>query len=128
MASAAQTTTRDSLHDAADQAEAGVRETARSAGATLREAAYDVADGAARAGEKAAEMKDAAMDGAADVARDVNAKLKAVGIDTDVMLGAAKDQAGDLKKMIADELAERPWRTLGLDAAAGVVLGFLSTR
>jgi len=128
MPIAAQTTTRDSLHDTSDHAEAGLRETARSAGTPLRDAASDMADGAARAGEKAAEMKDAAVDGAADVARDVNAKLKAVGIDTDVMFGAAKDQAGDLKKMIADELTERPWRTLGLAAAAGVVLGFLSSR
>lgn len=119
---------RDTLRDTAEDAEATLRDGARTAGASLRDAASDVADGAARAGEKAAEMKDAALEGAAAVASDLNAKLKFVGIDTDVMLGAAKEQAGGLQKMIADELSERPLRALGLAAAAGVVLGFLSSR
>ncbi len=55
-------------------------------------------------------------------------RLKAYGVDTDVMAEAAKDRAADLQKIFLDELKERPIRTLGAAAAVGLVLGFLVSR
>ncbi|MBY0396848.1 MAG: DUF883 C-terminal domain-containing protein [Thermoleophilia bacterium] len=69
-----------------------------------------------------------AADAAADVAQDLSARLKTVGIDTDVMAAAARDRASGLGQIVSDEMQGHPLRTLGLAAAAGLVLGFLSSR
>ncbi|MBL8568122.1 MAG: hypothetical protein JNK84_03460 [Phreatobacter sp.] len=76
----------------------------------------------------AADMGRAVVEEAGEFAANVQEKLKAVGVDTDVMLGAAKDQAGELQKLVADELKTRPLRALGLAAAAGLIVGYLSAR
>jgi ElaB/YqjD/DUF883 family membrane-anchored ribosome-binding protein len=99
---------------------------------TARAAANDVAERAGAVGEKiargAAEAGRAVADEASETAANVQEKLNAVGVDTDVMMNAAKDQAGELQKLIADELKTRPLRALGFAAAAGLIVGYLSAR
>jgi ElaB/YqjD/DUF883 family membrane-anchored ribosome-binding protein len=99
---------------------------------TARAAASDVAARAAAAGETvargAADAGRAVADGAGEAAANVQEKLKAVGVDTDVMMNAARDQAGELQKLVADELRSRPLRALGFAAAAGLIVGYLSAR
>lgn len=65
---------------------------------------------------------------ASDVADTVSTKLKTVGVDTDVMVTAAKDQATELQRMLAQELQARPMRALGVAAAVGLFVGLLTTR
>lgn len=65
---------------------------------------------------------------ASDVAGRLNGKLKSAGVDTDVMLDAAKGQANVLQQAIAKELRTRPMRALGVAAALGLVVGLLSAR
>lgn len=110
----------DTTFEAASEAAESIGERAR--------AGADVADALSEAGRKASAVSEAAGEAAADIAQDLNARLKSVGIDTDVMAGAAKDQLGGLRQLVADEMQSRPLRTLGLAAAAGIVLGFLSSR
>ena len=86
---------------------------------------------AARAAE-AANLQDAST--AADapavetVVAQVGERLKAVGVDPERLIEAARDQAGDVQKKVADEVKTNPLRTLGLAAAAGLVVGYLSNR
>jgi ElaB/YqjD/DUF883 family membrane-anchored ribosome-binding protein len=65
---------------------------------------------------------------AEEAAADLSGKLKEFGVDTEVMAEAAKEQAADLKKLLEEELRERPLRTLGLAVAAGAFLGLLVSR
>jgi ElaB/YqjD/DUF883 family membrane-anchored ribosome-binding protein len=99
---------------------------------TVRSTAEDVAERAGELREKvtagAADMGRTVADEAGELAAGVQERLKAVGVDTDVMLGAAKDQAGELQRLVADELKTRPLRALGLAAAAGLIVGYLSAR
>lgn len=84
------------------------------------------AAGAAR--EQASELQETIVRGASDLAETVNTRLKAVGVDTGVMVDAAKDQAGELSRLIGEELKARPLRALGIAAALGLVVGLLSAR
>lgn len=102
-----------------------VSDTVRSA---VDEAAGRAEDLRQKAAAGAADMGRAVADEAGELAASVQEKLKAVGVDTDVMLGAARDQAGELQKLVADELKARPLRALGLAAAAGLIVGYLSAR
>lgn len=99
---------------------------------TAREAAGRAADmarnGTADALGDSSRKAETAKDGAADAPQDLSARLKAVGIDTDVMVAAARDRASGLGQIVSDEMQGHPLRTLGLAAAAGLVLGFLSSR
>lgn len=94
----------------------------------VRDSAAGMAARAEAAGEKLAETGRTVADEAAEMAASVQERLKAVGVDTDVMVGAAKNQAGELQKLVADELRTRPLRALGLAAAAGLIVGYLSSR
>ena len=76
----------------------------------------------------AAEMADTVKRNASDLADTVSTKLKTVGVDTDVMATAAKDQATELQRMIAEELQAHPLRALGLAAAVGVFVGLMTSR
>jgi ElaB/YqjD/DUF883 family membrane-anchored ribosome-binding protein len=104
----------------------------------------------ASAGAKAENMKDDAMDranttvdnaqrdisraadsmsrSASEMADTVSTKLKTVGVDTDVMVNAAKDQASELQRILTDEMRARPMRALGIAAAVGVFVGLMTTR
>lgn len=71
---------------------------------------------------------ESAANAAGEALTNINHKLKAVGVDTDVMKDAAKEQVSDLQKLIADELKARPLRTLGIAAGVGLLVGLLATR
>ncbi len=58
----------------------------------------------------------------------VTTKLKSVGVDTDQMAAAARGQASELQRMLANEVQANPLRTLGIAAAVGVFVGLLTAR
>lgn len=76
----------------------------------------------------AMEMADTVKRNASDLADTVSTKLKTVGVDTDVMATAAKDQATELQRMLGDELQRHPMRALGIAAAVGVFVGLITAR
>ncbi len=78
--------------------------------------------------QEAADLQDSVMRGASDLAENVSTKLKSVGVDTDVMVNAAKGRATELQKLLMSELQDRPMRALGIAAAVGVLFGMLSSR
>lgn len=98
------------------------------AGRTAGNVADKVREAGAEIAGKAEEAGRAAADGAAELTREISDKLKTVGIDTDAMLNAAREQAGGWQKSLADEVNSRPLRTLGMAAVAGLVVGLLVTR
>jgi ElaB/YqjD/DUF883 family membrane-anchored ribosome-binding protein len=55
----------------------------------------------------------------AQFATTANRQLKAAGVDTEVMA----NRAGDLQKMITDEIAARPFQALAAAALVGFFLG-----
>lgn len=55
----------------------------------------------------------------AQFATTANRQLKAAGVDTQVMAS----RAGDLQKMLVDEIAARPFQALAAAALVGFVLG-----
>jgi len=85
-------------------------------------AAFDAAQ------REAADLQDEVTRRAAKAADTFAAKLKAAGVDTDVMVEAAKGQAGALQRFLADEVKSRPVRALGVAAALGLVVGLISSR
>ncbi len=90
---------------------------------------YDsLKDEAAAAAQGASELVTTVARGAGEVAETVSAKLKTVGVDTDVMVNAAKDNATELQRLISDELTARPMRALGIAAAVGVLVGMMTAR
>lgn len=95
---------------------------------SVKKAADDVADRAASGLREGAEMGENLLRSAEDMASNVNQKLKSVGVDTDVMVDAAKGQATELQRLIADELKVHPLRTLGVAALVGLVAGLMVTR
>lgn len=58
----------------------------------------------------------------------VGERLKEAGIDPERVLTAARDQAGEVQDKVVAEVKTHPLRTLGLAAAAGLVVGYLSSR
>ncbi|RDJ26852.1 hypothetical protein DWF00_01345 [Bosea caraganae] len=94
--------------------------------------AEDVAERATTAGRRASReaeaLQDSLMHSAEELVANVSSKLKAVGVDTDKMADVAKEQATDLQRLIVEEIRERPLRALGLAAAVGLFVGFLSAR
>jgi len=93
------------------------------------ENAYDETKAAAsRIRDGASEIQETVVRGAGDLASGVNQKLKDAGVDTDGMVDAATVQAGELRRLISDELRTRPLRALGIAAGVGLVVGFMATR
>ncbi|WP_204305894.1 hypothetical protein, partial [Stenotrophomonas maltophilia] len=92
------------------------------------DAADRVAETAGKAREEASELQDTVMRNAEEIASNVNQKLKAAGVDTDVMVKAAKGQASELQRLVSEELQARPLRALGIAAAIGLVVGFMTAR
>jgi ElaB/YqjD/DUF883 family membrane-anchored ribosome-binding protein len=77
--------------------------------------------------ERSSSSDDMSRD-ASDMAQNVSQKLKSVGVDTDVMVGAAKDHVSELQRMIGQELQHRPYRALGIAAAVGAFVGLMMSR
>ena len=105
---------------------------AKRAKAEIEAGAEDVATEARQAGTRAKRQASALEDtltrSAEDIAANVTERLRAVGVDTDRMVDVAKEQATELQKLIEEEIRERPLRALGLAAAVGLFVGFLSAR
>jgi len=92
----------------------------------------DVAAEAKRVGEsakrQASAMEDTIARGAEDIAATVSERLRSVGVDADRMVDVAREQASELQQLIEDEIRDRPLRALGLAAAVGLFVGYLSAR
>ena len=73
-------------------------------------------------------LEDTLTRSAEDIAATVTNRLRAVGVDTDRMADVAREQASELQTLIEDEIRERPLRALGLAAAIGLFVGYLSAR
>lgn len=76
----------------------------------------------------AGDLKRTVADATSEIAGQVNSKLKDVGVDTDVLASAAKEQVTELQRLIGDELRARPMRALGIAAAVGFAFGVLTLR
>ncbi|MBX9992302.1 hypothetical protein [Phreatobacter oligotrophus] len=57
--------------------------------------------------------------GVSDLASAASSQLKAVGVDTDVMA----NRAGDLQRMLRDEITSRPFQSIALAAFVGFLYG-----
>ena len=105
---------------------------AKRAKAEIEAGAEDVAaetrQAGARAKRQASALEDTLTRSAEDIAATVSERLRAVGVDTDKMVDVAKEQATELQQLIEDEIRERPLRALGIAAAVGLFIGFLSAR
>lgn len=77
---------------------------------------------------EAGEIESTLTRGAEDLAATVSGTLRSAGVDTDKLVEVAREQASDLQQMIEDEIRERPLRALGVAAAIGLFVGFLSAR
>lgn len=66
--------------------------------------------------------------GAEEITAAVSQTLRSVGVDPEKVADVAKEQATDLQRLIVQEIQERPLRALGLAAAVGLFVGFLSAR
>jgi ElaB/YqjD/DUF883 family membrane-anchored ribosome-binding protein len=73
-------------------------------------------------------IEDSLTRGAEDLVATVGERLRSAGVDTDRMVEVAREQATDLQRLIEEEIRERPMRALGLAAAVGLFVGFLSAR
>lgn len=102
-----------------------VREAARSA---RDEASSRVSQAAETVKNEAGEMHDSLARGASELVDNVSSKLKTVGVDTDVMVNAARDQASELQRLIGEELRARPMRALGVAAVVGLFVGLMTAR
>ena len=76
----------------------------------------------------ATETASGAEAGVETLVAQVGERLKEAGIDPERVLTAARDQAGEVQDKVAAEVQAHPLRTLGLAAAAGLVVGYLSSR
>lgn len=73
-------------------------------------------------------VEDSVVRSAQGLAADVGERLRSVGVDTDRVADVAREQVSDLQRIVEDEIRERPLRALGLAAAVGLFVGFLSAR
>jgi ElaB/YqjD/DUF883 family membrane-anchored ribosome-binding protein len=95
---------------------------------TATETIEAVKNGAETASREASELASTVVRSAGEIADTVATKLKTVGVDTDVMVTAAKDQASELQRLIGEEISNRPVRALGIAAAVGLVVGLMTSR
>jgi ElaB/YqjD/DUF883 family membrane-anchored ribosome-binding protein len=96
---------------------------------SLRDGAVKyVKDTASNVQHDAQALQDRVAHDASDVANSVTNKLKSVGIDTDVMVNMAKGEAGEIERLISEQLRNHPTRTLGIVAAIGLAVGLMSKR
>ncbi len=113
---------------AKNQAKAAAKQVKDDVAAGAETVAAKAKDTGARVRREASEIEASLTRGAEDIAAQVGERLRSVGVDTDRMVDVAKEQASDLQRLIEDEIRERPLRALGLAAAVGLFVGFLSAR
>jgi ElaB/YqjD/DUF883 family membrane-anchored ribosome-binding protein len=111
---------------AKDEVVAGAEDIAADAKASDAKASAQKASH--RVKRETSELEASLTRSAEDLAATVTEKLRAVGVDTDKMVGVAQEQATDLQRIIVQEIQERPLRALGVAAAVGLFVGFLSAR
>lgn len=111
----------DNMREEASDRAAYVADKAQSAVDAVQQRASELQDTVARGATRAAETVSRAADG-------VSSRLRSAGVDTDVMVEAAKGKASELQQLIVDEVKSRPLRALGVAAALGLVVGLLSSR
>ena len=75
--------------------------------------------------EKAGEVVSAT---AQDAAASVSDRLKSVGVDTDALSSAAKENASQLQQYVMNEMRSRPMRALAVAAAVGLLAGLVTAR
>jgi len=110
------------------QAAASVKHAKDGVAAGAEEMAGEARATATRVKREAGAIEDSLARGAEELVATVSERLRSVGVDTDRMVDVAKEQATDLQRLIEDEIRERPLRALGLAAAVGLFVGFLSAR
>lgn len=110
------------------QTSAALKRAKDEAAAATDDIAQRAATAERRASREAEALQSSLLHSAEELASSVTSKLKSVGVDTDKMADVAKEQATDLQRMIVEEIRERPLRALGLAAAVGLFVGFLSAR
>ncbi|KPF70680.1 hypothetical protein IP69_09115 [Bosea sp. AAP35] len=118
-------TTTTSAKREAETAIKNVKDDIVSGSEKVADGARDTAD---RVKREAGALEDSLTRGAEELVATVSETLRSVGVDTDRMVDVAKEQATDLQRLIEDEIRERPLRALGLAAAVGLFVGFLSAR
>lgn len=115
-----------------ESAKRELSDAAKSAKANIEAGVDEVKAEARRTGSRAKSQADDLQDtlsrGAEDVVATVSERLRSVGVDADRMVDVAKEQVSDLQQLIEDEIRERPLRALGLAAAVGLFVGFISAR
>jgi ElaB/YqjD/DUF883 family membrane-anchored ribosome-binding protein len=89
-------------------------------------AADSMKSGAESAAREAGEMAENVRRNASEFADTVSTKLKTVGVDTEIMANAAKDQVTGFQRMVEEELRAHPMRSLGIAAAVGLFFGMMS--
>ena len=77
---------------------------------------------------EASDIQNSISRGAHDVADTVSSKLKSAGVDADKMMDAAKEKTAEYQDLIVDQLRAHPMRALGIAAAVGAVVGFMTAR
>ncbi|MGO4171259.1 glycine zipper domain-containing protein [Bosea sp. TAF32] len=110
------------------QAAAAAKRAKAEVGAGAEDVAAEMRQSGARATRQASALEDTLTRSAEEIAATVTDRLRAVGVDTDKMVDVAKEQATELQRLIEDEIRERPLRALGLAAAVGLFVGYLSAR
>ncbi|MGO4405576.1 hypothetical protein AB4Z10_15100 [Bosea sp. RAF48] len=110
------------------QAAAAARRAKAEVEAGAEDVSAEVHQAGARAKRQASALEDTLTRSAEEIAATVTDRLRAVGVDTDKMVDVAKEQATELQRLIEDEIRERPLRALGLAAAVGLFVGYLSAR
>lgn len=110
------------------QAAASAKRVKDEAAAAGDNAAAEARRVSATARREAGAVEDSLSRGAEDLVATVGERLRSAGVDTDRMVEVAREQATDLQHLIEEEIRERPLRALGLAAAVGLFVGFLSAR
>lgn len=110
------------------QAAAAAKRAKAEVEAGAEDVAAQVRQASGRAKRQASALEDTLARSAEDIAATVTERLRSVGVDTDKMANLAREQASDLQQLIEDEIRERPLRALGLAAAVGLFIGYLSAR
>lgn len=120
--------TSNTTEDTVQKAEAATRRVKREVKAGARKVASEARSTGRKVRREARAVEDSVSRSAQSIAADVGQRLRSYGVDTDRVADVAREQVSDLQRMVEDEIRERPLRALGLAAAVGLFVGFLSAR
>lgn len=120
--------TSNTTENAGRQAEAAAQRAKREVKDGARKVAMQTRSTGRKVRREARAIEDSVTRGAQNLAADVGQRLRSYGVDTDRVADVAREQVSDLQRMVEDEIRERPLRALGLAAAVGLFVGFLSAR